>query len=78
MEHSPTERGNKKKVSKTPPSKLQARAKEKNGERGAATSNFIFWLTCIQLPAKGLSCDKKGCKIPKGDMVVYHSFQVAE
>lgn len=67
-----------KKVSKTPPSKFQARAKERNWEKAATTSIFIFQLACIQLPAKGFSCDKKGCKIPKGDMVVYDSFQAAE
>lgn len=60
-----------KKVSKTPPNKRQARAKERNGENkaGAAMSIFIFQLSCIQLPAKGFSCDRKGCKILKRDMV---------
>lgn len=63
-----------KKVSKTPPSKFQARAKERNGEKAVATSIFIFQLACIQLPAKGFSCDKKGCKVPKQDMVVLPFF----
>lgn len=30
---------------------------------------YLFQLSCIQLPAKGFSCDKKGCRILKRDTV---------
>lgn len=61
----------KKKISKTPPDKFQARFKKRNAETKAveATSIYIFQCSCIQFPAKGFSCDEQGCKIQKRDTV---------